>query len=44
MTLTPYQLPDGRIVMIDASASKGALIISFTLADGRIVDAIRKDK
>ena len=38
---TLYQLPDGRIVQVDASAAKGALIIDYTLADGRIVYARR---
>ena len=43
MTFTPYRLPDGRVVPVDASAAKGALIIGFTLTGGRVVDAIRVD-
>lgn len=41
MELTPYRLPDGRIVQVDASAAKDARMIGFTLADGTIVDAIQ---
>lgn len=37
--LAPYQLPDGRLVLVDASAAKGAPLIDFTLADGSIVPA-----
>ncbi len=37
-----YLLPDGRIVAVDASAAKGALLIDYTLADGAIVQAIRE--
>jgi hypothetical protein len=40
-TLTPYRLPDGRIVPVDASAAKGAAAIDFTLEDGQIVQATR---
>lgn len=38
-----YQLPDGSIVPCDASATKGAAIIDFTLKGGRIVQAVRVD-
>lgn len=41
MTLAPYRLPDGRIVLCDASATKDARIIDFTLANGSIVSAIQ---
>ena len=39
----PYQLPDGRIVPIRADLARGALLVSFTLEGGRIVDAVRVD-
>jgi hypothetical protein len=39
-----YRLPDGRHVEIDATAAKGNILISFTRADGRIVDAMRVDR
>lgn len=35
-----YTLPDGRVVRVDASASKGASVIGFTLASGRVVEAV----
>lgn len=41
MTFELYRLPLGRIVSVDASASKGAPEIEFTLADGRIVTAVK---
>jgi hypothetical protein len=37
----PYQLPDGRIVRVDATASRGAPVIDFTLKGGKIVNAVR---
>lgn len=36
-----YRLPDGRVVPVDATASKDARLIEFTLEDGQIVDAIQ---
>lgn len=36
-----YRLPDGRLVRVDATAAKGALVIDFTLASGKIVQAVR---
>lgn len=39
--MADYRLPDGRIVKVDDTAAKGALIIGFTLAGGEIVDAVR---
>lgn len=36
-----YRLPDNRIVNVDASAAKGALLITYTLAGGEIVEAMR---
>jgi predicted transcriptional regulator len=36
-----YRLPDGRVIACDATASKGAAAILFTLADGQLVDAVR---
>jgi len=39
----PYRLPDGRIVAIHADVARGAWLVSFALADGRIVDAVRVD-
>ncbi len=41
MTLTDYRLPTGQIVRCDASATKYAPVIDFTLADGTIVQATR---
>ena len=35
-----YRLPDGRIVKIYADVSRGAGVIDFQLASGRIVMAI----
>jgi hypothetical protein len=40
---TDYRLPDGRIVRVDASAAKLAPLIDYTLADGRITQAVRAD-
>ena len=40
----PYRLPDGRIVAIHADVARGAWLVSFALADGRIVDAVRVDQ
>ena len=37
----PYRLPDGRIVMINEDVARGALLVSFTLVGGRVVDAVR---
>lgn len=34
-----YRLPDGRIIPVDATASKGAKVIGFTEKGGRVVDA-----
>ena len=42
MTLLPYRLPNGRVVLVDATATKGVGLIDFTLADGRIVFAVRE--
>jgi hypothetical protein len=39
--MTDYRLPDGRIVPIHADVARGNILVSFTLADGRIVDAVR---
>jgi len=39
-TMTPYMLPDGRIVNVDSSAAKGEPVIGFTLNGGRIVNAV----
>jgi hypothetical protein len=41
--LTDYVLPDGTIAPCDASATKNAPWIDFTLNGGRIVTAIRRD-
>jgi hypothetical protein len=41
MELTPYRLPDGTIVQVDASAAKDARVIGFTLQGGQIVSAER---
>ncbi len=43
MDFTTYRLPDGRLVRVDASAAKGALIIGFTLQGGQVVEAVRVD-
>lgn len=40
MDFEMYRLPDGRVVPVDASASKGAATIGFTLKGGRIVTAV----
>lgn len=40
MTFEFYRLPDGRVVPVDATASKGAPAIGFTLVGGRIVTAL----
>ena len=42
--MTDYRLPDGRIVQIHADVARGSILISYTLADGRIVDAVRVDR
>lgn len=39
--LVPYRLPDGRIVQVDDSAAKGAMVIGFELSRGHIVEAVR---
>lgn len=36
-----YQLPDGRIVAVDATAAKGERQIGFTLVGGEIVTATK---
>lgn len=41
MEFINYRLPGGRVVPCDASATKGAREIDFTLEDGRIVKAYR---
>lgn len=38
-----YRLPDGRVVPVYATASKGWTTIGFTLAGGEIVDAVKVD-
>lgn len=42
-----YQLPDGRLVDINAFSGEHAreapVVMDFTLADGRIVKAVRAD-
>jgi len=43
MQFAPYRLPDGRVVMVDASAAKDARIIDFTLANGQITRAVLLD-
>lgn len=40
MDFDTYRLPDGRIVPVDASASKGLPTIGFTLKGGKVVDAV----
>jgi len=40
MVFEAYRLPDGQVVNVDATASKGAAVIGFTLKGGRIVDAV----
>lgn len=39
--LTPYRLPDGRIVWIREDVARGALLIDFTLKGGTVVYALR---
>ena len=39
-----YRLPDGHYVNIHADVARGALLVSYTLADGRVVDAVRVDR
>ncbi len=39
--LSPYTLPDGSIVLVDATAAKDARMIDYTLADGSIVTAFQ---
>lgn len=41
--LRPYRLPGGRIVQLQADVARGAFLVSFTLADGTVVDATRVD-
>jgi hypothetical protein len=41
MTLTPYRLPDGRVVAVHADVARGTRTIDYTLADGTIVTAQR---
>jgi hypothetical protein len=41
MTFTDYRLPDGSIVACDASATKNAAEIGFTLKGGTVVRAVR---
>jgi hypothetical protein len=38
-----YRLPNGRIIRVDATASKGAKVIGFTEVGGRVVDATLVD-
>lgn len=40
MTFEMYRLPDGRVVPVDATASKGARTIGFTLTGGEVVTAV----
>lgn len=40
MTSIPYILPGGRVVYVPFDVCRAASVISFTLSDGRIVDAI----
>lgn len=35
-----YILPDGRIVLVDYTACKGASVIDFQLVGGRVVTAV----
>ena len=39
MKTTPYRLPDGRIVQVDATAAKDAIYIDYQLSGGQIVTA-----
>ena len=39
--MAPYLLPDGRTVAIHADVARGAPIVTYQLADGRIVEAVR---
>jgi len=39
MEMTPYRLPSGEVVMVDATAAKGAATIGFTLKGGEVVEA-----
>lgn len=41
MRLDAYQLPDGTVVQVDATAVKGLPVIDFTLKGGQIVQAAR---
>lgn len=43
MTFDKYRLPNGDVVNVDATATKGDLSIDFTLADGTIVRAFKAD-
>lgn len=36
----PYILPDGRIVYVPFDVCHAASVITYTLADGRVVDAV----
>jgi len=38
-----YILPDGRRVEIHDNVARGALLVSFTLENGKIVQAVRKN-
>jgi hypothetical protein len=35
-----YWLPDGRIVCVPYDVCRAASVITYTLADGRLVDAV----
>ena len=39
--MVAYRLPGGRIVQVDDSAAKGALVIGFELERGKQVQAVR---
>ncbi len=39
-THTDYRLPDGRIISLSVYLTRLAPVVSFTLANGRVVDAI----
>lgn len=43
MTFDKYRLPNGDIVNVDATATKGELSIDFTMADGSIVRAFKHE-
>ena len=44
MKTTTYELPDGRHVEIHDDVARGALFVSFTLENGKIVNAVRVDE